>query len=1141
VKKLLTIVFVVIVSAATALAQSTYGTLLGSVTDQSGARVQNASVTATEVNTRIVTTATTNSLGDFEIPNLHPGLYRVAVKVQGFKALTHEGVILEARAEVRVDSVLQVGTAQASVEVQAAAPVITTETAAVSDAIGGKDLNSLPTTFRATSPSPIYLMTNLPGVVVDSGFGGSDMSISGSNPVQQEYTVDGFSVVSSRSNGVEMQMFPSTDMVSEMSVNNEAANAEFGQVANLTFTTKSGTDQFHGALFEYIQNTDLNARNYFATTRPTVHANDFGGAVGGPVILPHYNGRHRTFFYFDYEGNRQPLQEVSITSVPTQAMIGGDFSSLCSAYSTSGTCTASGGIQLTNPFTGVAIPNNKLTSSLINSVSTKMLTMFYPLPNVTQSSAGNIVNNHNQNIPQVDNTNLFDLRIDEKFNDKQSVYVRYSYKKISELQAQSLLQGQEAEIPKPITLGISYVYTIRPTLLNELRFGLATESNVTSFPSFSNGAQVISSLGLQNMPASPAGSGYPSINFSGSSGASSTGGGREEPEHERRFQGSDNLTWMHGHHTIKTGFDIRREQFHDYVSSTYPDQYGNFYFSGQYSGYDVADFLMGLPYEVKTFNTPTDTDQLAHTYSFFGQDDYQINHNLTVTFGLRYEYHQPFYDRLNNVSNFDTTNGNVVVQNSQSLKLTGLSFEQGADICGWGTYDPPTYLPTAPCTNIVDAAQDKIPTQMRWASKLMFVPRAGFAYRLTNKTVVRSGAGIYDAALLGRLAYSGTGNNTSDFRQWNNSFTSGVPLFQFPGTRPTVNPACAGCPAGNLNFGTAMGIHTRDPYAMQWNLTVERDLGWKTGLRVTYTGMHTIGLINTWDQNEIAPQSTAYSAAERPFPNFQVLQMRSNISSQMFNSMENVLTHRFSGGMMFQTSLVWNKSLTDNDGDDNNTSGFAGETGYSVINHLNIRADRGNSSYQRRLRWLTTNTWVVPVGRGQRFGANMNRALDAVIGGWHNSNILVLQSGPYMTPYVSVSASKDPSGTNAPNRVGALRPDRLPLSSCSSYTTSQARAFGNSCYYFGWSGPIGRYGNSGVGILEGPGTINWDSGLGKEFNFFEKTKLRFEANGTDVLNHPNFTEPKMKASSSSFGTSTSTQGGEAVGERTIQGSLRLEF
>ena len=259
-KHMLALVAVACLLAAPVMAQSTYSTLLGSVRDQADAAIPNAIVTVTEVNTHVGKTINANGIGSFEVPNLLPVTYDVAIEAPGFKKLNQRGVILEPRAAVRVEAKLEVGTTQTSIEVQAAAPVITTETATVSDAVSGGALRELPMNYRAVSTSPVYLISNLPGVIIDNSFGGSDISIAGSHPVQNEFTVDGFSVISVRSNGPNTQMFPSTEMVSEMRVTSEAATAEYGQVANVTFSSKGGSNQYHGSLFEYLQNDFFNGQ-----------------------------------------------------------------------------------------------------------------------------------------------------------------------------------------------------------------------------------------------------------------------------------------------------------------------------------------------------------------------------------------------------------------------------------------------------------------------------------------------------------------------------------------------------------------------------------------------------------------------------------------------------------------------------------------------------------------------------------------------------------------------------------------------------------------------------------------------------------------------------------------------------------------
>ena len=311
VKAFAQVLLVFALSAGSVMAQSTYGTLLGTVRDATGAVVPQASITVTEIATNISKTGVANERGDYEIPNLLPGTYEIAVSASGFKKFIRRGVLLEPRAEVRVDAALEVGGTETIVEVIAAAPVITTETATVSDTEKSQELTQLPINFRGVSTSPLNAITNIPGVQVDSGgaLGGNAISIAGNHPAQNEFTVDGFSVSSPRYNGPLTEMFPSTEQISEIKVTEQLAPAEYGQVGDVSFVGKGGTNQYHGSLFEYFQNDKLDAIPAFANGKPKKRANTFGGSIGGPVRLPKFNGRDHTFFFFDWEGNRQTVQD----------------------------------------------------------------------------------------------------------------------------------------------------------------------------------------------------------------------------------------------------------------------------------------------------------------------------------------------------------------------------------------------------------------------------------------------------------------------------------------------------------------------------------------------------------------------------------------------------------------------------------------------------------------------------------------------------------------------------------------------------------------------------------------------------------------------------------------------------------------
>ncbi len=325
--------------------QSTYGTILGTANDASGGVVPAASVTVTDLNTNTEKATTTDAHGDYEIPNLLPGRYEVSASAPGFQKFVRRGVILEPRAEVRVDLPLEVGSTTSQIEVTAATPVITTETATVRDVQEGQEVKGLPMNYRGRSTTPLNSIITLPGITVDSTgpTGSNGVSISGSHPGQNEFTVDGFSVTSPLRNGPTPEMFPSTEEIAEVKVTSQLATAEYGQVGDVTFVTKGGTNRYHGSLFEYFQNDALDATPDFANGKPKKRDNTFGGSFSGPVWLPKiYNGKNRTFFFFDWEGNRQRGAAPVTNNVPTAAMRAGDFSSLCSSYDSAGNCTQCG-------------------------------------------------------------------------------------------------------------------------------------------------------------------------------------------------------------------------------------------------------------------------------------------------------------------------------------------------------------------------------------------------------------------------------------------------------------------------------------------------------------------------------------------------------------------------------------------------------------------------------------------------------------------------------------------------------------------------------------------------------------------------------------------------------------------------------
>ena len=480
-------------------------------------------------------------------------------------------------------------------------------------------------------------------------------------------------------------------------------------------------------------------------------------------------------------------------------------------------------------------------------------------------------------------TNLYDVRIDHNISKKQSIFGRWSWKRstLSSPLNMGTKTGDFESVFDPKAVAISHNYSIRPTLLNEFRFGYNQQTSRFAFSKFPDGAAVIQQLGLQQLGPFPKGSALPYFEFDGASGLTQTPGGREEQLREHRFQIADNLTWVRGRHTIKTGGDIRALRVADYESFVAADNFGDYYFSGQFTGHDFADFLLGLPNFTEVVNAGPDFDGHARAYAVFVQDSFKVMPRLTVDFGVRYEYHPPFHDNSLQIANFVRSSGAVIVPNDASLQLATQPFLQSINACGLPTPNPTPYG-LYPCTPVTTAKQAGFPDRLRISDKRKILPRLSLAYKLSDKTVFRAGAGIYDETLLGSIFYSLTGIHTSDYRAFVNSFTGGVPAIQFPNTKSNISTSGVG-PAGFAVFGTANQIDLHDPYGEQWSFTVERDLGFETGLRVTYTGLRSVGLIVSPDLNQIPPQSAPYDPTKRPYPNWAVIKTRDNGASAIYN------------------------------------------------------------------------------------------------------------------------------------------------------------------------------------------------------------------------------------------------------------------
>ena len=1104
-------------------AQSTDGTIRGTVKDSSGAAIAAAEVMVTNADTNIAKTAVTDKFGDYEVPGLLPGKYDVRVAAKGFEVSIQRGFVLDTRAEVRVDASLLVGSVQTKIEVAATTPAVTTENGTISEELNTEEVKDLPLNFRATyTGGSIFLVSMLPTVQTDNGY---NLTLSGGHTSMNEVTMDGFSLMSNRYNNGITQLLPSTEEISEISVTSELGNAEIGQVGQISFIGRGGTNVYHGALFEYFQNDALDAVPLFATQKAQKRANDFGGDFAGPVRFPHFNGKDRTFFFFDTEINRNHTSDSIVEGVPSVDMRNGNFSALCDSYGSNGVCDSPTGITLTNPFTGQPYPMNTIPA--INSVSQKVLNTFYPLPNY---NSGDIASNYRVIAPAPANSNQFDARIDEKLTNKQLLWGRYSYRRSTDLSPLGLLQGDQALINNTDSVALTHDYNFKSNLLNEARFGFVRQYYGVAFPQFPNGAALIAQLGLNEPGPFPSGSAIPGFIFQQSTIAS-TANNRQENRHEHRFQVDDNLTWVRGRHALKFGTDIRWNGYSDFVQFTGADNFGVLQFDGAFSGFDFADFLLGLPSVSQVTNAGPNFEAKEVAYAFYAQDEFKATPKLTINFGLRYEVHPPFFDPGLNMANFDLANGAVVLPNAAAFQITAPVFLASINAC-------PGYAgATTPCTPVVTAAQVGLPEALRKTDYTKILPRLSFAYRLTNRWVIRGGAAMYDMTLLGNVFYNGVGINTADALTYPNSFTAGVPAFQFPNV---ALPGLGIVPTpGTSGFYTATQFDLHDPYAEQWNLTVERELSSSTGLRVTYSGMRTIGLLVNVDENTVPICACPFKPALAPYPNWSQVYDGVNGGMSFYNAVGAVLTHRFDHGLVAQSSYYFTKNLSDADGSAGSTNGNSVlENGPFIMNRFDLKSDYGNVAWTRRHRWLNTYVYKIPFGHGEKFGADLNPILNAVAGNWQTAGTFLLQSGPFLTP--NFYGGPDPSGTGADNKgIAGQRPDRICNGTVPHPTA--AEYFNVACFPVPAS-DIGRFGDSGVGILVGPGTAVWNAAVFKVFPVTEKVRFRLEGSFTNILNHPNLGVPNMNVlAGSGFGQILSGQGQEGSGSRTGQLGLRMDF
>ena len=1091
-----------------ASAQSTFGSIRGTVQDVSGAVIPGAAVTIHWLDENFERDVTTSDSGDFVAENLKPGHYKLTVHHDGFADAVVDSVALEARQDLRIPITLAVATEATVIQVSAAPDAINTENGTLSDSKDNQLITQLPLNNRATTTSPLAALSLSANVQQDSS---GNIALSGASSSMVNFSVDGISTANVRQNGALQDAYPSQEGIAAVRVTAFNNSAEFSQVGDVTFTTKSGTNQYHGSLFEYLQNDALDASPYGFSGRAPKHFNTFGGSLGGPLSIPHlYNGKDKTFFFADYEGNRRTTAVAQQFLVPTEAERNGDLTALG----------------------GPIIPQ-----SAINPTASALLA-YYPLPNVSGQSNFNYENF--QSTPA--RTDGADIRIDQTITPRQSVYARFSRKNITQDYANPLLPNDADSIHNRSLL-VSYTNTITPKLVNEFRFGFTNAITSVGFPI--EGADALSQLHLTGVDISqhPFTHAFPTFNFSAGTGFTPIGRDKTGVTESKTLQFTDNATWTVGRHTLKAGVDIRRVRYFDVELFLPSDDFGQFTFQPTFTGNAFGDFLEGTPTTLFFAVSSPDVGGTAWQTGLFAQDEFQLNSKLTINYGLRWQVLPAMNEDGGNLANFDQRNNSIVVPNElssylakQNLQSSNLAFQESFNACNLS-------YTALPCTNYVTASQDHLSQGLRNTYFGNFQPRFSLAYRPFNdtKTVIRAGFGIFTMTNLGPLSFNNSGNPTSNLHTYTNSVTaSGSPLIQFPNTAPpTVGVQYGG---GGLDQG--VDPNYRDPQSNQWNLTVERQISANDTLRVSYVGMHTYRLNITEDLNQVPASTTPYQTTSSspyvdpraPYHNWFTLYSTFNSGKANYSAMEVEATHRMSHGLYFDANYTLAKNLADNQG--STPTAFAGEVNYGIpiTDRFNIAGDYGNVEGTRRDRFLLSGLYQLPFGAGRAF-LNTGGWKNLFVGGWEMNTVTLLETGPWLTP--SISTSFDQSNTNVVNRGATLRPDVV----SNNYNKGQSRAqYFNLAAFSPTPSGAGRFGNAAVGSLEGPGTSAVSLGLAKTFPLTERANLRFESTFTNVLNHTNFAPPATQIdNTSTFGVLSAPQTAENAGNRTGQVALRLDF
>jgi hypothetical protein len=1177
-------------------AQKDAGAIVGTVRDSSGAAVRGATVSVADTERGEKATTTTDAQGEYVFSPLRIGKYELTVEKTGFKKEEAGPLTLNVQARLVVDITMQPGAVTETVRVSAQTVELQTESSDLGQVVDTKRIVTLPLNGRnyaQLAQLGAGVAPSEPGSRVSASYG---FSANGARALQNNFLLDGVDNNANLGDVLNETAFviqPSVDAIDEFKVQTNSYGAEFGRGngAILNAVIKSGTNQFHGDVYEFLRNDALDAANSTVKQqgfgREPYKQNQFGATLGGPIWKDH------TFFFADYEGLRIHQGVILNGTIPTTDMIGGNFSSLLTstpamsadangnptgvtAVDCNGNPTFVGEIfnarltQVSNmnangfcgvPITGAGGQLNVFGGNTQIDPLAVRLAALYPAPNASANGYNYLA------IPvQKTERNNFDVRVDHRMSSADSSFVRFSYEDQprtipapfgNALDGGGFFSGDEKNSYRSVAINETHVFS--PLSANEFRFGY-NRINSHRFQQNAN-VNVSADLNFPGVPFSPNNGGLPSITFGdGSSIPIGSSGFLPSIEKQNSFVFTDNLSKVAGPHTLKFGGEIRVEQFTIFQPSQSRGamDFGTAFTSNPAAiasdgvGNGFATFLLGIPDGGSIVNLH-DIDYRRQIYAAYMQDDWKVSNRLTLNLGLRYEIFTTVKEHHNQQASFDFATDSLLAPKGVTAQLT------------------PTLAASIPIR--ATASRGLIDPDLN-----NFAPRLGLAYKLTNKLVLRTGYGIfYGGQENGPFSNPSPGFNppffvTQSFNMPCGQGSANPNPGQIDCSIPGLNVLSQGFPANALTDPNTPILYSlspklRTPYNQQWHVGFQYELAPYTILDISYAGSRGLKLFTFYNGNQAVPATDAQFASICNNPAAGVTPLNcptaprrpakicndpadpSNCDSTFdtsiatfrsdgfsnYNSLQVRLERQFAQGLQFQASYTYAHAL------DNASSASLGSANQGDFRlQTNPRAEYGNADFDVRHRFVFSSIYELPFGKGKRFAGDATGAKNQLIGGWQVATIVTASTGNWYTP-TDISANVSTSDCGGTVAISCIRPDLVGKPNgkpCVAGTLFNSCAFASDTI-------VGTFGNAGRNIIQGPGFQNWDISIFKVFPLDEVKRFEFRAEFFNAFNHanPEFTNPDTISENTATELGSSSFGFPAYTRppRQIQFALKFYF